>query len=289
MRDPLWEKGRKISRYGPILVFASSLANARVTIFLRRMESKMKCIDLTNANYPARARAWLKRLSLFLCLIVSTPFEYANGAQEKSVLEEWMADEANEELSKIAYPTLEEAQLSDLKHQPSWGRPRNGLRMGVTVPMDDPQMHSGDTLPLDLFIQNVSDKPLTCTGTFKPEWNVPNLTDDRGNIVKLDKSEGFNTKFQSTLNPGQAICLPHHGLAIGEGSRYSIAFDPVFRHAQIGKYELTLIQPISISVTDQKSIDANLTSGHARFEIVRPVPKGRNSSTGTRRNTIATP
>ena len=239
----------------------------------------MKCIDLTNANNPVSTRAWLKILSLFLCLIVSTPFEDAKGAQEKSVLEELMADEANEELSKIAYPTLEEAQLSDLKHQPSWGRPRNGLRMGVTVPMDDPQMHSGDTLPLDLFIQNVSDKPLTFSGIFKPEWNVPNLTDDRGNTVKLDKNEGLSAEFQSTLNPGQAICLPHPGLAIGEGRRWSIASDPVFKDAHIGKYELTLKQPISISVSDQKSIDANLTSGNTQFEIIPHVKKeiaGRN-------------
>jgi beta-lactamase regulating signal transducer with metallopeptidase domain len=150
--------------------------------------------------------------------------------------------------------------------KPVFGKPTRGIALGVAFGTLRQSFAKDETIPLDLFFHNVSDKEVSFH--FLP--NTPTVSNAEGArfpiVTRIAWIAPAPHKF--TLQPGETRGLPTRGLVIGKSINA-----PNLEKLAAGKYTLSFQQ--AIGWNGPEKTNGRLASGTLKFDIT----KGQDNST----------
>jgi beta-lactamase regulating signal transducer with metallopeptidase domain len=160
--------------------------------------------------------------------------------------------------------------------KPAWSESQNGVEFGIARLGDKREFHSGERVPLELFIRNTGDKAVKVEFAADFLWNVPEVRNERGEAVEVERvlALGSVALYRETLKPGEAFGFRHLGLGLGPNPAPGREnWIPNWAEPKAGKYKLRHTHTIDVEPVDESKPQrgAIFTTGTIEFEVAAPA------------------
>lgn len=152
----------------------------------------------------------------------------------------------------------------------TWGRPVNGLQLGLRLKDGQHRYNHGDSVSLDLLARNASDRTLAFSCLTSTEgWpgNTPVVQNEKGEHIPIEVVflTGFRPLLPQTLKAGETLVVGHPGFTVEapmEGREATLT--PVLE-AKPGRYRVSLYE--SLRPSGSRTFDLLLASGTVELEV----------------------
>lgn len=150
-----------------------------------------------------------------------------------------------------------------------WGDIVNGLQGGLALAEDKRRYKVGDTLSMDFYVRNMTNRPLTISyPNFRDYDWAPMVQNDKGEGVRVMQVfvSGLRSHSEHLLLPGERFQIGHTTLTL-DAEMQSDADKGLAPHmaAKPGRYTISLVD--SVRFAGMERFDMALVTGSAWFAI----------------------